>query len=177
MVRRERGIGSARVLVSLVGGGAVIACILFGGTEEQRVAGNTRNAEQAFGTAESGVQEVVRMWSPTRMSFHGLVGTDSILVADSLSPWKTGRYSGTVYKLGNDLYLIDVTGRDSVGLRPRIRNDVPARSHQVLIVRVRPFTFPAPAGVAAVTTGSAGITMGGNSDVSGYDSTPPTWTQ
>src|SRR5438034_9683299 len=88
MVRRERGIALALVLMTLVVVGALVAGILFGGTQEQRVADNTRNAEQAFGTAESGVQEVVRMWSPTRMSFHGLVGTDSILVADSLSPWK-----------------------------------------------------------------------------------------
>src|SRR5213596_555042 len=176
MVERERGIALALVLITLVVVSALVAGILFGGTQEQRVADNTRNAEQAFGTAESGAHEVVRMWAPTRMSFRGLVGSDSILVADSLSPWKTGRYGGTVYKLSNDLYLIDVTGRDSVGLRPKIRGDVPARSHQVLIVRVRPFMFPAPAGVAAVTTGVAGITMGGNSDVSGYDSTPPTWT-
>jgi len=177
MVKSERGIALALVLMALVVSGALIAGILLGGTQEQRVADNTRNSEQAFGTAEAGAYEVVRMWSPSSMSFHGLIGTDSIPISDSLSPWQTGRYGGTVYKLGNDLYLIDVTGRDSVGLRPRIRNDVPARSHQVLIVRVRPFTFPAPAGVAAVTTGSAGITMGGNSDVSGYDSTPPTWTQ
>ena len=177
MVKSERGIALALVLMALVVSGALIAGILLGGTQEQRVADNTRNSEQAFGTAEAGAYEVVRMWSPSTMSFHGLIGTDSIPISDSLSPWQTGRYGGTVYKLGNDLYLIDVTGRDSVGLRPRIRNDVPARSHQVLLVRVRPFTFPAPAGVAAVTTGSAGITMGGNSDVSGYDSTPPTWTQ
>src|SRR6266568_3991021 len=175
MVKSERGIALALVLMALVVSGALIAGILLGGTQEQRVADNTRNSEQAFGTAEAGAYEVVRMWSPSTMSFHGLIGTDSIPISVSLSPWQTGRYGGTVHKLGNDLYLIDVTGRDSVGLRPRIRGDVPARSHQVLIVRVRPFTFPAPAGVAAVTTGSAGITMGGNSDVSGYDSTPPTW--
>ena len=153
MVRRERGIALALVLMTLVVGGALIAGILFGGTQEQRVADNTRNAEQAFGTAESGVQEVVRMWSPTRMSFHGLVGTDSILVADSLSPWKTGRYSGTVYKLSNDLYLIDVTGKDSVGLRSAIRGDVPARARQGLLVRIRAVSFPLPAGRAAVKSG------------------------
>ena len=176
MVRRERGIALALVLMTLVVVGALVAGILFGGTQEQRVADNTRNAEQAFGTAESGVQEVVRMWSPTRMSFHGLVGTDSILVADSLSPWKTGRYSGTVYKLSNDLYLIDVTGRDSVGLRPAIRGDVPARARQGLLVRIRAVSFPLPAGRAAVTVGIAGVTMNGNSSVNGYDSIPPTWT-
>jgi hypothetical protein len=176
MVKSERGIALALVLMALVVSGALIAGILLGGTQEQRVADNTRNSEQAFGTAETGAYEVVRMWSPSRMSFHGLIGADSIPISDSLSPWQTGRYGGRVYKLSNDLYLIDVTGRDSVGLRPRIRGDVPARSHQVLIVRVRPFMLPAPAGVAAVTTGSAGISMGGNSEVSGYDSTPPTWT-
>jgi len=175
MVRSERGIALALVLMALVVAGALIAGALLGGTQEQRVADNTRNAEQAFGAAEIGTYEVVRMWSPSTMSFHGLVGTDSILVADSLAPWKTGRYKGTVYKLNNDLYLIDVTGRDSVGLRPRIRGDVPARSRQALIVRVRPFTFPSPAGVAAITTGAAGITVSGSSVVSGYDSIPPTW--
>ena len=176
MVERERGIALALVLMTLVVVGALVAGILFGGTQEQRVADNTRNAEQAFGTAESGVQEVVRMWSPTRMSFHGLVGTDSILVADSLSPWKTGRYSGTVYKLSNDLYLIDVTGKDSVGLRSAIRGDVPARARQGLLVRIRAVSFPLPAGRAAVTVGIAGVTMNGNSSVNGYDSIPPTWT-
>src|SRR5216117_3111584 len=176
MVERERGIALALVLMTLVVVSALIAGILFGGTQEQRVADNTRNAEQAFGTAESGVQEVVRMWSPTRMSFHGLVGTDSILVADSLSPWKTGRYSGTVYKLSNDLYLIDVTGKDSVGLRSAIRGDVPARARQGLLVRIRAVSFPLPAGRAAVTVGIAGVTMNGNSSVNGYDSIPPTWT-
>src|ERR687887_334682 len=117
----------ALVLTTLVVVSALVAGILFGGTQEQRVADNTRNAEQAFGTAEAGAYEVVRMWSPTRMSLHGLIGTDSIPIADSLSPQKTGRYGGTVYKLTNVLYLIDVTGKDSVGLRLNVRGDVPAR--------------------------------------------------
>src|SRR6266571_2886114 len=145
MVKHERGVALALVLMTLAVVGVLIASLLFEGTQEQRVGDNTRNAEQAFGAAEAGAYEVLRTWPPTKMSFHGSIGTDSIPIAGSLSPWQTGRYSGTVYKLNNDLYLIDVTGRDSVGLRPAIRGDVPARSHQALIVRVRPFTFPAPA--------------------------------
>ena len=93
MVKNERGIALATTLVIMTVVSGLIAGIIFVGTQEQRVADNTRNAEQAFGAAETGVYEVLRAWSPTKMSSHGLVGTDSILIADSLSPQKSGRYS------------------------------------------------------------------------------------
>ena len=83
MVKNERGIALATTLVIMTVVSGLIAGIIFVGTQEQRVADNTRNAEQAFGAAETGVYEVLRAWSPTKMSSHGLVGTDSILIAPS----------------------------------------------------------------------------------------------
>jgi len=163
------------VLMTMVVVSALIAGIIFVGTQEQRVADNTRNAEQAFGAAETGVYEVLRNWSPTVMSNHGLVGTDSFLVNDALSLQKTGRYGGTVYRLTGDMYLIDVTGKDSLGLRANVGGDVPARSRQGLLVRVRSVSFPAPPGKAALTVGDSGIKLNGASSVNGYDSIPPTW--
>src|SRR2546422_320394 len=71
--------------------------------------------------------------------------------------------------------MTDVTGRDSVGLRLNARGDVPARSRQGLLVRIRSISFLAPPGKAAVTVGSAGVTINGSSTVNGYDSIPPTW--
>src|SRR2546425_843026 len=61
-------------------------------------------------------------------------------------------------------------------LTPAIRGDGPARARRGLLVRIRAVSFPVPAGRAAVTVGIAGVTMNGNSSVSGYDSIPPTWT-
>jgi len=176
MVKNERGIALATTLVIMTVVSGLIAGIIFVGTQEQRVADNTRNAEQAFGAAETGVYEVLRAWSPTKMSSHGLVGTDSILIADSLSPQKSGRYSGTVYRLSGDLYLIDVIGKDSLGLRSTARGDVAARSRQGLLVRIRSISFPAPPGKAALTVGDSGIKVNGASSVNGHDSIPPTWT-
>ena len=176
MVKNERGIALATTLVIMTVVSGLIAGIIFVGTQEQRVADNTRNAEQAFGAAETGVYEVLRTWSPTKMSSHGLVGTDSILIADSLSPQKSGRYSGTVYRLSGDLYLIDVIGKDSLGLRSTARGDVAARSRQGLLVRIRSISFPAPPGKAALTVGDSGIKVNGSSYINGRDSTPPTWT-
>ena len=176
MVKNEGGIALATTLVIMTVVSALIAGIIFVGTQEQRVADNTRNGEQAFGAAETGVYEVLRTWSPTKMSNHGLVGTDSILIADALSPQNTGRYGGTVYKLTNDMYLIDVTGKDSLGLRATARGDVPARSRQGLLVRIRSISFPAPPGKAAVTVGAGGVKINGSASVNGYDSIPPTWT-
>ncbi len=176
MVKNERGIALATTLVIMTVVSGLIAGIIFVGTQEQRVADNTRNAEQAFGAAETGVYEVLRTWSPTKMSSHGLVGTDSILIADSLSPQKSGRYSGTVYRLAGDLYLIDVIGKDSLGLRSTARGDVAARSRQGLLVRIRSISFPAPPGKAALTVGDSGIKVNGASSVNGHDSIPPTWT-
>src|SRR5438046_10111452 len=105
MVKSERGIALALVLMALVVSGALIAGILLGGTQEQRVADNTRNSEPAFGAAEAGAYEVVGMWSPSTMSFHGLIGTDSIPISASLSPCQPRRYGGTVYRMSAHRYL------------------------------------------------------------------------
>ena len=135
IVQNERGMALAVAIFALVIVGALVAGALFAGTQEQRIGESTRRLEQSFGVAELGVYDVVRTWNPTTYNQRGVYPTDSIDLPNALMTGRTpqgkGSYGGYVYRLNNNLYLIDVTGHDTVsgtgsygaGGRARQRHD------------------------------------------------------
>jgi hypothetical protein len=116
----------------------------------------------------------VRTWDPTTYNQRGAYPTDSVALPNALltgaTPRRTGSYGGYVYRLNNNLYLIDVTGHDTVsgtgsygGGRARHRMGLLARI-KVLALNVQ----------ASLTTGNSDA-LTGNASVNGTDQAPPGW--
>ena len=179
VLKNERGMALAIAIVALVVVGALIAGALFSGTQEQRVAENVRRSQASFGVAEEGIYDIIRGWSdPTNKARYAGLYTYPA-VAPSQSTWtiqkktaasKTGSYNGTIMKLNDELYLIDMTGQDTMSLAGRIRGGG-ASQRMGLIARIRPLAVNIQ---AAVTSGGTNL-VAGNVNINGTDSVPTGW--
>ena len=178
VLKNERGMALALAIVALVVVGALIVGALFSGTQEQRAGENVRRALTSFGVAEEGVYDIIRRWDNNRGTYAGLYpyhangpARDSVVIDTTTSASKTGSYSGTLFKLNDQLYLVDVTAQDNMSLAGRIRGGG-ASQRLGLLVRIKPLMLGTP---AALTSGGANV-LGGNATINGYDQIPPGWT-
>jgi len=177
-VKNERGMALALAIVALVVVGALIAGALFSGTQEQRAGENVRRALASFGVAEEGAYDIIRGWDKNRVTYAGLYpypaqspARDSVVIDRTTSANRTGSYSGTLVRLNQELYVIDVTGRDTMSRAGRFQGG--GASQRIgLLVRIKPLVLGAP---AALTSGGANV-LGGNASIDGTDQTPPGWT-
>src|SRR5690242_8300815 len=116
MLRDERGMALAVAIFALVVVGALVAGAFFAGTQEQRVGENQRRVQTSFGVAEAGAQERVMSWKPDSMNKRLAFPQDDVNIYSQATPGTapggTGTYYGKSYKLGPNIFLIDVTGRD-----------------------------------------------------------------
>ena len=178
VLKNERGMALALAIVALVVVGALIASALFSGTQEQRAGENVRRALTSFGVAEEGVYDIIRRWDNNRGTYAGLYpyhangpARDSVVIDTTTSASKTGSYSGTLFKLNDQLYLVDVTAQDNMSLAGRIRGGG-ASQRLGLLVRIMPPMLGTP---AALTSGGANV-LGGSASIDGNDQTPTGWT-
>jgi hypothetical protein len=185
IVRDERGMALALAIVALVIVGALVAGAFFSATQEQRAGSNTRGGLQALGAAEEGGYEVIDNWSGnisnynTRHIYPYPGGGDSLALGLGYpSSWTgaahaTGVYGGYLYKLNGELYMVDMTGRDSTGATNAalVQSGGGGRMRLGLIARIRTLQFETP---AALTTGN-GDAVGGNSVINGTDQSPAGW--
>src|SRR5439155_282292 len=125
----------AIAIVALVIVGALIAGAFFSGTQEQRVAENVRRVQASFGVAEEGVYDIIRTWDSigvggvqNKTKYAGLypypaypASKDTAKYGWETAKSRTGSYSGSVMKLNDELYLIDMSARDTMSLAGRIR--------------------------------------------------------
>jgi hypothetical protein len=179
VLRNERGMALALAIVALVVVGAFIAGALFSGTQEQRVAENVRRVQASFGVAEAGVYDIIRGWSasPTTQQSYSVMApypsanpASQLAIARTTDATKTGSYSGTMYRFNNELYLIDVTGQDTMSLAGRIRGG--GASQRVgLLARIRPLQINTR---ASLTAGGANV-VAGNAAIDGNDHAPTGW--
>jgi hypothetical protein len=173
VLRNERGMALAMVIISLVVVGALMAAALMIGIQEQRMGESTRWLRKSSGLAEGGVHEILRGWDPATnngLNNYPAAGS-SQAIAQSTSPSGTGVYAGTVSKLTDQIYLLDVTGRDSATLTGKARGDG-ARQRVGLLTRV----LPLPVDVQAAFTIGAPVNFGGgNVFVRGTDNVPSAW--
>src|SRR5437016_558417 len=177
VVRNERGMALAIAIVALVVVGALIAGAFFSGTQEQRVAENVRRVQASFGVAEEGVYDIIRGWAADSMKQkyaalwpYQSPGVDRVTWGNKTATSKTGSYSGTMYKLNDALYLIDMTAQDTMSLAGRIRGGG-ASQRLGLLARIRPLQVNTQ---AAVTSGGANI-VAGNASIDGTDHPPTGW--
>jgi len=179
VLQNERGMALAIAIVALVIVGALIAGAFFSGTQEQRVAENVRRVQASFGVAEEGVYDVIRGWSNpvTKGRYSGLYpypafapSRDTVRFGTTTSASKTGSYSGLMYKLSDELYMIDMTAQDTMSLAGRIRGGG-ASQRLGLLARIRPVMINTQ---AAVTSGGANV-VAGNASIDGTDHVPAGW--
>ena len=169
-VRNERGIALAIAIFALVVIGALVAGAFFAGTQEQRLAENAKRVTQAFGVAEAGIAEQVRLWDPVLFNQQPTYPLDSAFVADTTAPSRTGSYNGYIYKLNDNLYLTDVRGRDTASATGRVHGSG-ARQRLGLLTRIRPVQID----IQASLTTQGDVSVSGNSEVNGSDQTPTDW--
>ncbi len=155
----EQGIALVVAVIGLVVGGTVIIAFAALSMVEHRQASNTRRMEQAFAAAEQGLAETVGNWNAS--SLNGLAVNDSALISGS-TPSESGRYNGTVRRLNDELFMIDIVGTDSVGV---------AQQRVGGLVRLRVIDINTDA--ALTTRGPTRI--GGSTQVDGNDEAPFGW--
>jgi len=168
--RNEGGIALAVAIVALAIVGALVAAAMFAGTQEQRVGENARRMQESFGVAELGAGEVVRSWNITSYNTMLDYPLDSVAVAASATPNKTGSYHGYVYKMNGNVYLVDVTGRDTASATGAIAGGG-ARQRIGVLTKIIPLQFRASG--ALVSQGKLRIS---DITIDGYDSVPHGWT-
>jgi hypothetical protein len=159
----------AVAMFALVIVGALVSGALFAGTQEQRVGESSRRLQQSFGVAELGAFDVVRTWDPTVYNGKVAYPGDSVAVTGS-SPRHTGSYGGYVYRLNNNLYLIDVSGHDTVSGAGG-SSVGRARQRVGLLARVKVLSLNVQ---ASLTTGNSDA-LSGQATVNGTDQNPPGW--
>jgi len=171
ILRDERGMALAVAIFALVVVGALVAGAFFAGTQEQRVGENQRRVFTSFGVAEAGAQERVMTWIPDSMNKRNNYPQDSVVIGNQPAPNGTGSYGGYSYKLGPNLFLIDVTGRDRASAAGVIAGGGGARQRLGLITRIAPIDF----GIHASLTTQGSTNLSGNAAVNGADSIPTGW--
>src|SRR2546427_9445500 len=152
ILRDERGMALAVAIFAMVVVGALVAGAFFAGTQEQRVGENQRRVQTSFGVAEAGAQERVLSWDPSTMNKRPLycncAGGDSVVIADTPAPSGSGSYGGFSYKVGPNLFLIDVTGRERASAAGAIAGGGGARARNGMISRIAPGDSCTPAPLA-----------------------------
>lgn len=159
--RRDRqGIALVLSLVAIIVVGGIIAALFASVMLEQRVADVTRQQNRAFAVADAAAGEVIGNWNGGTLNN---MAVGAVQTVSGTSPGGSGSYEGSITRLNNEIYLVDVTGRDR-GSR--------ARQRIAWLVKLRAVTFNAN---AALTMRGAG-NLGGSANVSGIDRNPAGWT-
>lgn len=171
IIRDERGMALAIAIFALVVIGGMVAGAFLAGTQEQRVGENQRRVMQSYGIAEAGAQERVLSWNPSTMNRIKQYPETSAVIPDQPAPGGTGRYFGTSYRLGPNVFLIDVTGLETRSYGGATPGGGGARQRVGLIARIAPLEF----GIKASLTTQGGVSVGGNAEVDGADHTPAGW--
>jgi hypothetical protein len=171
ILRDERGMALAVAIFALVVVGALVAGAFFAGTQEQRVGENQRRVQTSFGVAEAGAQERVLTWDPQTMNKRAQYPADSVVIPNAPAPGGSGSYGGYSYKVGPNLFLIDVTGRDRASAAGAIAGGGGARQRIGMLTRIAPVDF----GIHASLTTQGSTTLSGNANVNGTDQNPTGW--
>src|SRR5580765_8766370 len=171
ILRDERGMALAVAIFSLVVVGALVAGAFFAGTQEQRVGENQRRVMTSFGIAEAGAQERMVVWNPTTQNRIKQYPESSVVIPTLAAPGGTGSYNGTWYRMGPNIFLIDVTGQDTRTGAGQNTGGGGARQRVGMIARIAPIEF----GIKASLTTQGGVSVGGTAEIDGNDQAPVGW--
>src|SRR6185503_10731047 len=90
ILRDERGMALAVAIFALVVVGALVAGAFFAGTQERMLA-----------------------WDPSTQNRVKQYPESSVAIANTAAPNGTGTYNGTWYRMGPNIFLLDITGQDT----------------------------------------------------------------
>ena len=152
----ERGIALVVSLIGLIVVGALVTGVFASGYIEQRVGENTRWIERSFSAAEYGLSETIAKWNTGVFNQLPVGGSAGVAGA---SPGGVGLYDGTVRRLSEALFLVQVTGGDPGGR---------ARQPLAAFVKLQPLQIDIQA--ALTTRGQARV--GGSAEIDGSDHQP-----
>lgn len=168
--RNERGMALAVVLFALVVVGVMVGGAVFISTQEQRMGDNTRRMEQSFGVAEYGLADRIRSWRTDSINGRGTYPADSLRIGPITAANRSGSFGGWIYKLNDNLFMLDVVGGDSLSVAGRGAAGG-ARQRLALITRLRPLQVD----IEASLTTKGNVKLQGNAAVNGADFLPPGW--
>lgn len=155
-IQSERGVALILSIVGLVVIGALVTGVVASGISEHRMGDNTRRMTQAFSAAEHGLSETIAGWNAATLNFMPVGTSEDVAGA---TPGGTGAYAGQVHRLNDQLFLVEIVGRDA-GAR--------ARQRVGAFVKLVVPTFDIRA--ALTTRGDA--RLGGTAEVNGEDHVP-----
>jgi hypothetical protein len=159
IVKDERGMALVGAFLMLLLMGALVSATFGPTLLEGRLAENTRRSSKAFDVAEYGLVDAVGQWSS--YDWNALAVWDSTSFTGSV-PNGAGTYEGTVRRLSDDVFLMDVTGWDA---SQRARR----RVAQLLKLQLLEIDIQA----ALTTRGPTKI--GGSAEINGNDTHPGQW--
>ncbi len=161
-IDNERGIALLIAIIAIVVVGGLLVGIATAARLENRQAHNTGEMAQAFAVAELGLNETIASFNDGGWNALGIMEAAEI---SGVTVAGAGNYSGTVTRLSERLYLVDVTGTSSRGgARQRLGTYVKMGS---LDIDIRAAARGGGGGGQAVLKG--GVT------VDGRDRIPPGW--
>jgi hypothetical protein len=175
-VTDELGMALASAIVALVVVGALVAAMLFGGMQEQRLGENQRRVVQSFGVAEAALFEESHpaIWNAVLHNSMGIYPLDTAKLAWptwKAAPGNTGLYRGYVVKLNENLYFMEMTGSDRASDAAGMIAHGGARQRLGMLLRVRLVGFPMQASLTAL----GGVALRGQAEVDGTDRNPSGW--
>jgi hypothetical protein len=166
----ERGMALALAIFAMVVVGALVAGAFFAGRQEQRVGDNTRRLEESFGVAEYGITNAMLTWRPDSLNLRPSYPQDSVRIPATTTANRSGTYGGRIYKLNDDLFMLDVTGSDTMSRAGRTVGSG-ARQRIGMITRLRPLDMD----IQASLTTQGSVQLQGNAVVDGRDQVPSGW--
>jgi hypothetical protein len=156
----ERGIALLVAIIGLIVVGTVVSAFVFSGVMERRESNSTRRSTQAFAMAEYGLGETMGTWSGAGWN---MMAIDSSAPVSGTTPGGSGSYAGTVRRLNDALFVVDMTGQDAAS---RTRQSIGA------VVRLRTITMD----IQAALTTQGETTVGGTAEIEGANVDPSSWT-
>lgn len=159
-LRDERGVALVIIIFGIVVLVGLIAGIFVASVLEHRTGQGFRPTEQAFNAAEEGLTDAFANWDRGAWNVLPVSGTAQF---GDTTPGGTGVYAGSIRRLSDGVFLLDVTGTSlRGGMRQRLGAYAKLRT-------------PAMDIEAALTLRGRGR-VGGNARIEGIDSVPPGWT-
>lgn len=159
----ERGIALAIAIFALVIIATLVAGVFFMARLEQRSGSNALWSAQAQEAADAGLNATLASWpSGINTASPGTVQT----LATTILPGNTARYTATITKVSNQIFLVESRGERIGG------GNVLSSSRAGRIVRL---AIPDIQADAALTS-KGGANIGGNSIVDGRNTIPDGWT-
>ena len=143
-------------LVAIIVIGGLVSAIMATTTLEQRTGETARRQNQAFAVADAAMSGVVANWLSGSWNLMA-VGASTAISGNS--PNGTGTYTGSVSRVNDEIFMVDVVGKDRASS---------ARQRLAMLVKLRILKFDIS---AALTTRGVG-SIGGSAAVTGID-TPP----